>query len=482
MPLISYYSSVVFEDNNLLSFNYFLGVTVMSEVTENLSPTMNLAPKTKSLLTRYLLIDFTRLVTFNISGMFVILYLLDTLEPTQAGMLFALNYVILALIDYPTGVLGDIIGYRKVMLVAYFFYIISFVFLLISDSFVPLLLYSGLVAIGASQESGALESWFDNSYNQLVENRDPDRQIYNSFQAKKSLISHMLYGISFVAGGIIAQYFSRKHLFGVTLFLILFVFILITVIVKDNYLSKSVFTSTKYFQQFQSGFKFLLSQKGIFLFFIGTTIIWAANNSIWVNFLLFPIYGGYSGGQDDFTAMLRALIFASGVFWQLFIVKYISKIHRIKLWIFITTSLSNTVFFSLVYFYYTQFPPTGFEFSLVLGLFIIFQLPGIWEPLEFILRSRLNLDLVPDEIRNGIYSLLPTITTIIGIPGALVGGYILKIYPFSSAILITALFSSVGVIVTGMGLARLPEINKTDSNTISNAREKNDQQESYRFP
>lgn len=272
----------------------------------------------------------------------------------------------------------------------------------------------------------------------------------------------MLYGISFVVGRIIAQHFSRKLLFGVSLFLILLVFILVSVTVKDQYMSKSEFTTRKYFQQFQSGFNFLLSQKGIFLFFIGTTIIWAANNSIWVNFLLFPIYGSYSGGQDDFTAMLRALIFAAGVFWQLFIVKFISKIYRIKLWIFITTTLSNTVFFFIVYLYYTQFPPTGLNFSLVLGLFIVFQLLGIWEPLEFILRNRLNLDLVPDEIRNSIYSLLPTITTIIGIPGALIGGYILNLYPFSSAILVTTLFSGIGVIITGLGLARLPEI---DSNT-----------------
>jgi MFS family permease len=434
----------------------------MTELAEK--PVTKADSKTRSLLIRYVLTDFTRLITFNISGMFVVLYILETLEPTQAGMLFALNYLILALVDYPTGVLGDIIGYRKVMLVAYFFYILSFIFLLISNSFLTLLLYSGLIAIGASQESGALESWFDNSYNQLVENDDPDRELYKSFQAKKSLVGHLLYGISFVGGGIIARYFSRKHLFAVTLFLIVIVFMLITVIVKDSYVSKSDFSTSLYFQQFQSGFKFLFSQKGIFLFFIGTTIIWAANNSIWVNFLLFPIYGSYSGGQDDLTALLRALIFASGVFWQIFIVKYISKIKRIKLWIFITTSFSNSAFFLLVYLYYLQFPPTGLDFSLVLGLFIIFQLPGVWEPLEFILRNRLNLDLVPDEIRNSIYSLLPTITTIIGIPGALLGGYILNTSPFSSAILVTALFSGIGVILTGMGLSKLPEIKANNFN------------------
>lgn len=104
----------------------------MSEFKEKSQTITNLDPKTRSILIRYVLTDFTRLIAFSISGMFIILYLLDTLESTQVGMLFALSYFILALIDYPTGVLGDIIGYRKVMLVAYFFHIISFIFLLIS--------------------------------------------------------------------------------------------------------------------------------------------------------------------------------------------------------------------------------------------------------------------------------------------------------------------------------------------------------------
>ncbi|MHA2032809.1 MAG: hypothetical protein ACW99Q_25845, partial [Candidatus Kariarchaeaceae archaeon] len=141
----------------------------------------DLNSNTRSLLNQYMVVDFTRLVAFNISGMFIILYLLDTLESTQVGILFALSYLILSLIDYPTGVLGDVIGYRKVLLIAYFFHICSFILLLFSESFIPLLFYSALSAVASSQESGALESWFDNSYKTLSVDIDPERRIYNSF-------------------------------------------------------------------------------------------------------------------------------------------------------------------------------------------------------------------------------------------------------------------------------------------------------------
>ena len=435
--------------------------------------TENLDPPIQSLLLKYLLIDSFRLVAFNISSMFIILYLLDTLESTQVGILFAVNYLVLTLIDYPTGVLGDVIGYKKVMMVAYFFHIISFVLLLFSNTFLPLLFYSACAAVASSQESGALESWFDNNYRMLIKDTDPKRQIYKSFQARRTILKHLLFGFSFVLGGIIAQYLSRKFLFGVSLFFIIMVFILIVGVIRDyTDFRKSEFTLKVYFNQFLSGIRFLFSQKGILLFFVGSTIIWAANNSIWVNFLLFRIYEGYSGGQDHTTAFFRALIFASGVFWQIFIVKYINKIERIRLWIFITTTLSKPVFFYLIFLYYLWFPPTELDFMLLLGLFIVFQLPGMWEPLEFILRNRLNLDLVPDDTRNAIYSLLPTITTLIGIPAALIGGYYLKILGFVQTILLTSFFSGFGVVLTGIGLIWLLKIEKEGINksetTVSN--------------
>ncbi|MFX1284456.1 MAG: hypothetical protein ACFFB5_12425 [Promethearchaeota archaeon] len=431
----------------------------MSEIRNKLLATENLDPKAQSLLLQYVLVDSIRLVAFNISSMFIILFLLDTLESTEVGILFAVSYLILTLIDYPTGVLGDLIGYKKVMMLAYFFHIISFILLIFSETFVPLLFYSACSAIASSQESGALESWFDNNYRMFTQATDPERQIYKAFQARISILIYALSGLSFIAGGMIAQYLSRKFLFGVSLFLIILVFILIIGVIKDyNSFDQSDFTMRVYFSQFLGGFRFLFSQKGILLFFVGTTIIWAANNSIWVNFLLFPIYEGYSGGQDHTTAMFRAIIFASGVLWQLFIVKYINKLTRIKLWIFITTAFSNVIFFFAIFLYYSWFPPITFDLMLLLGLFIVFQLPGMWEPLEFILRNRLNLDLVPDNIRNAVYSLLPTLTTLIGIPGALIGGYYLKYIGFAETVLFTSLFSGLGVLLTGVGLLWLPEI------------------------
>jgi len=318
-------------------------------------------------------------------------------------------------------------------------------------------MYSGVAALASSQESGALESWFDNKYRILAEKTDPDRESYKSFQAKRNILLYVLMGGSFIVGGIISFYLGRKFLFGLSLILIVLMFFLIFGQMKDETTIKHDFNTKKYFDQFFGGIKFLFSKKGITLFFIGSTIIWAANNSIWINFLLFKIYEGYSGGSDNTTAIFRAIIFASGVFWQLIIVRYISKFQNTKLWILVTTSFSNPIFFGLIYWYFLTFPPTSLDLMLLFGLFIVFQLPSIWEPLEGTLRSRVSLDLVPDDKRNAVYSLLPSITNLFGIGGALLGGLVIENYGFAEAILLTTLVSTIGVIIVGIGLKFLPE-------------------------
>ena len=419
--------------------------------------------KAATLLLSYLILDSIRLIAFTISSMFIVLFLLDSLQPTQVGFLFALNYFILTVVDYPTGVLGDVIGHKRVLVLAYIFHIISFILLILSESYLGFLLYSGISAFASSQESGTLEAWFDNSYRRLMNIKDPERTTYKNFQARRSILTYALFGLSILSGGLIAQLFSRKVLFLVSLIFIILVLILIIILVKDIINKQEQITVKSYLGQFFNGIKVLISHHGIFLFFIGSTIIWAANNSIWINFLLFRIYEGYSGGQDDITALLRSLIFASGVLWQFFIVKYINRIRRNKLWIFITTSFSNPLFFLAIYAYYILYPPVNFSVVLFFGLILVFQMPSVFEPLEFILRNQLNLDLIPDNSRNSFYSLLPTLSNLIGTFGAIAGGFFLSTYGFAETILLTATISGVGAIFAGFGLFKLPQIQSQTS-------------------
>ena len=58
------------------------------------------------------------------------LYLLDSLPAEQVGFLWAVNFAVHGVLDYPTGVLGDLIGHKRVLLLAYLQSIIFVVFLI----------------------------------------------------------------------------------------------------------------------------------------------------------------------------------------------------------------------------------------------------------------------------------------------------------------------------------------------------------------
>jgi len=73
------------------------------------------------------------------------------------------------------------------------------------------------------------------------------------------------------------------------------------------------------------------------------------------------------------------------------------------------------------------------------------------------------LDLIPDDSRNSFYSLLPTLSNLIGTFGAIAGGFFLSTYGFAETILLTATISGVGAIFAGFGLFKLPQIQSQTS-------------------
>ncbi|MFX0116250.1 MAG: hypothetical protein ACFFB3_17000, partial [Candidatus Hodarchaeota archaeon] len=207
----------------------------------------------------------------------------------------------------------------------------------------------------------------------------------------------------------------------------------------------------------KEGLHFALTDKGVFLFFVGWAIIGACNYSIWGGMLLFPIYESY-GREDIFTAILRATIFATAVISNFIWAKLSSRIAEPKRWIFICISVSNPIFFAAAAIFLYLAPP---EESLVIwkffALIAVFTLFATWEGLGFILNNRLKVDLVPDRVRNAIYSLEPTLVLILSIPFIVVGGIVIESLGMGIGALLTSILSVIGIIILGLGLLWLPQ-------------------------
>ncbi|MDH5645073.1 MAG: hypothetical protein OEZ01_03650, partial [Candidatus Heimdallarchaeota archaeon] len=403
-----------------------------------------------------LLIKMSRSLAHNLFIITIVLYLLDTLSPVQVSLVWMCYFTTLALVDYPTGNLGDIWGYRRVLKIAYLTQILSIPFIIfndllgivISDSeFYSSLIFMVLFAIGSSQESGALEAWLDNRYHQLVENKDNNRETYKGFLAKSGPFINVMSVIGFVLGGFISSYYSRKLVFIIFMILLIGLWFMINVFVIET---KSQQTGAIiFFKQLQDSFTVFLRNKVIFTFFIGLAIIGAANESIWYTFLLFRLYRDYTG-SDVGAGIIRGLIFLLAIFWQLVMIRFIRHFKREYFWVFIATLLSNAIFFLFIKLYYVYFPPTNFNIYLILGFILIYHIPIILEALQGILEGRIMLDLIPDNYRNSLYSLLPTIARLFGIPFVLISGWIVANYGLIQLFYFLILVSLLGSILLGI--------------------------------
>ncbi|MFW9914851.1 MAG: MFS transporter [Candidatus Thorarchaeota archaeon] len=412
----------------------------------------NMNPKGQSLATRYFWLSSTQVSQAQIASTFVVLYLLDIVSWAELGLLLAIQFSLTALLDYPTGALADAIGHKRVLALAYTTYIFAILFLLAANSFIELLPWVVLASVGVSQESGALQAWFDNNYQVVAEDFDKDRAIYGAFRAKIQASFRLISGVLFVVGGLIAGVFSRRVLFLCQVCLVIIALMLIIFLMQNvEGVEIPPRTFKAYIDRLKGGVTFFASSRGTLFFFLGLACFGGVM-TIWGGFMLFPLYESYAGA-DEAIGLLRSILFVTGFIWFMYVARLSKKITKPHRPFFLAAFMVFIVFFGLVYgFYQLVPPPDRFDLSSFIALIILFQWLGLWWSLNGILQSRLMIELVPNKYRNAVYSLIPTLVLLIGIPLVTLGGFVITHYGFSAGVLMILFFDLIAVTLLGLGL------------------------------
>jgi MFS family permease len=417
-------------------------------------------PESQLIAMKFLTLQLTRVAQGALVSTFLVLFLLEIISFAELGLLLAIQLALIALLDYPTGAISDWTSQRFVMILAYCSYAVSILFLLVGTDFYSLLLFAIWTAIGQSQESGALQTWFDKNYRAASGDFDADRKIYGAFYGKLIAYQTVINVFAFILGGLIAAIFSRRVLFYVQFLLVLFVLVLVVVLMKNSSsLENSAKPVKSFASQFIGGIRFVSTSKANLCFFVGLAMI-AASQGIWFFLMLFPFYQGYAG-SDEYIGLLRAIINCSGVCWRLAGARFSRRIGKQNLhrWFFIDNFMIYVVFFLAVFGFFTIFPPTitlTFVILAVILLFVLFLHP--WTSVELILRRRLIVDLVPDEYRNSVYSLQSTLLVLISVPFLIIGGGIISEFGFSMGILTVVVLGVLSCTVLGLGLYWLQKL------------------------
>jgi MFS family permease len=395
------------------------------------------------------------------------------------GVLVIIQLSVQTALDYPTGAVGDWIGQRWVIASAYMCYALAFYLtslITVDTPFIFFIFVYVLVAVAASQESGAWGAWFDNNYRIAVPDDDA-RKSYGVFLGRSGMLIQICATISLIPGSVLAVVYSRQWVFVLEAILCFFISFLVLRFVVDFpeiAEARQRPTMSEYTNLLKSGVSFLFKDPFVKWFIIGgmltTSVI-----IVWGNLILFPFYYLYLI-TDVGVASFRTILFVPGVVseersgvW--------SQRFEPKKWIprFRLLQTCGFVFFLLIALFMIIFPPLGegatmFQLLIpftdvvflelprayilpIFALFITFVFTGLLSRFGMVLTQRILLDVIPNKIRNSVYSLMPTVAMILALPQIVVVGFVIQYLSFPVALVLCALISFVGVLMIHRGLS-----------------------------
>jgi hypothetical protein len=340
--------------------------------------------------------------------------------------------------------------------------------------------------IAQSQISGAWSSWFDNNYRVAMPD-DTDRKQYGVFWGRMGMISQIAATVVLIPGSILAVVFQRPIVFQMQAVGAVFFALLVLRYIRDfpeveaNREKRP--SMSEYTSLLKEGVSYLWKTPFVKYLVLGTMITVSAIG-VWGQLILFPLYYSYLI-TDVAVASYRTLAFIPGVtanersgVW--------SQRFEPKKWIprFRLIQACGFVFYIVVSIMMYVFPPVAdateiitlllpfTDFVLIelpvahvipaIILFTMFSVTMFFSGFADILTQRELLDAIPDRNRNSIYSLQPTILLLLTIPQIAILGWLIPVIGFSGTLLIMALVSLSGVLVTRYALTLEKPVTKVE--------------------
>jgi hypothetical protein len=331
-----------------------------------------------------------------------------------------------------------------------------------------LMIIYALFGFASSQESGALGAWFDNNY-RVVATEDKNRIQYGIFKGKIGMLAFLIDAIVMIPGSLLAVLISRAWVFQVQATLFILLAILSITFVRDYPETKEVregsFSIKEYVSVLRGGISFLFSSPFITLLIIGT-ILTTSSMTVWGELILLPLYFSYLI-LEVAVASVRTILKTpyaiyserSGIWAKRFEPKkWIFPIAIVQTCGFVFYSLFALIMFLLppppansprVEF---LFPFTNISFLIIpigsilpiMLMIMIWFVSGVFFALRQILIQRVLLDAIPNEVRNSVYSLFPTILLLLSMPQIIIFGWVITEFGVPPALILCGLVSLAG--------------------------------------
>ena len=417
-----------------------------------------LNPEAKHFISRATSLMLVYSFAVMLTNTFLILHALEFVTLTELSLILSVQFLIQAIASYPSGAIGDWIGQRWVLFAAALAYGVGFVVLSQSFDFLTVLISFIFVAIAQSQEAGTFIAWFDTNY-KLFTTEDKDRRTYSQFYGKFTMFREILTALSFILGGILLTFIDRQLMFIIQGVLLVLVSLMLFRFIRDHKdLKREKMSVRVYFRYLRGGITTVAQNKTLRLMVIGLMIS-GAGWAIWSGLILFPLYAAYAV-TDAGTALLRSSIFILGALCTGAAGVVSKRISNLQKWLALAIIIIDALFFIGIY-VMLLFNPIPSTFTLITFVIVIVTFTLAFGPryVADVLRPRFYLDVIPDENRNAVYSLIPTLIMIVSIFALPMGAVLIEILGQETTLLILAFNGLVGSTITAVAVYR----HKTES-------------------
>ncbi len=438
--------------------------------------------------------------TITISSTFFMIFIAEALGQGSfidgmglIGFLVVIQMLIQTLLDYPTGALGDWIGQRYVISSAFLsfgvsFYLVSLV--TYETPFLFMVMIYVLMGFGNSQLSGSFNAWFDNNYRVAMPG-DSDRKQYGVFWGKVGMLFQIVATLALIPGSILAVLMGRAWVFQIQAVLCVVIAVIVMKLIRDfpevEEARQEKPSLGEYTLLLKSGVSFLFSDKFVMYIILGGTLM-MSTISVWGELLLFPMYFSYLL-TDVAVSSFRTMLFVPGIVssersgvW--------SRKFEPKKWIprFRLMQGCGFIFYMAFAFVMTVFPPatTGAMVTVLLPFtsVVLMELPlsnivpiilititfvatSFFGGFAEILTQRELLDVIPNRIRNSMYSLSPTISTIFAIPQIALFGWLIPMAGFPITLASVGIIAFFGAVMIRKGLSYPKPVVKPETDETS---------------
>jgi MFS family permease len=395
------------------------------------------------------------------------------------GLLIVIQLGAQTILDYPSGAIGDWIGQRYVIACGNVLYGISFLMVSYVSSQTPylyLVVIYALQGVASSQISGAWGAWFDNNY-RIANPNDTDRKQYGVFWGRVGMITQIAATLSLIPGSVLAVIFSHAWVFQFQAVGSIIFAALVLYLIRDfpqvEEMREERPSMSEYIGLLKSGISFMVREPFVRFIVIGSMLT-LSTMVVWGNLILFPMYYSYLL-TDVAVAGYRTIAFIpgvaaqerSGIWSQRFEPKkWIPRFRFLQACGFVFYLIFATIMFFLPPINESDnmirilIPLTNIELLqvplenlLAITLILLtFTITVFFDAFASILEQRILLDVIPDRIRNSVYSLQPTILMLFAMPQIAIFGWLIPIIGFPTTLLCVGCISLCGVFVLRHGL------------------------------